>query len=225
MIRRIQTLLAVPMLVLLVSGCGNKPAGTNSPTAQTQHAAPTASGDTTPLVTPANELSVAESPATFQTPDEVVKSFLTAMRDGNQNAISGLLTQKAREETAKNKQLEIQPPGSPDSSYQVGETQYTDESKTVANVSSIWREPDAGGSSIEYEVVWVMRREIAGWRVAGMATHISDNAPLLFLNFEDPDDMLARLEKAQSASGNTQEKPPVRQAENPIRSGNQTFQR
>jgi len=43
-------------------------------------------------------------------------------------------------------------------------------------------------------VVWVVRLDPEGWRVVGMAMRVFEDLPPLLLNFEDPEDMLAKQE-------------------------------
>jgi hypothetical protein len=38
----------------------------------------------------------------------------------------------------------------------------------------------------------MVRREADGWRIAGMATRVFEDQPPLYLNFEDPEDMLRK---------------------------------
>jgi len=50
-----------------------------------------------------------------------------------------------------------------------------------------------------YEIVWVLRREKEGWRLAGMATELVPGQEPQFLNFEDPDDMIRKRDEAIAA--------------------------
>lgn len=131
-------------------------------------------------------------------PSEIVREFLSSLRDGNKRVAEGLLTQRAREETRK-RDLAVQPPGTPNAKYEIQGVKYVSEAKTGAHVQSLWMEPDADGSSITYEITWVLRKQSDGWRIAGMATQLVPDERPLFLNFEDPDDMLAKWENADQA--------------------------
>jgi len=53
---------------------------------------------------------------------------------------------------------------------------------------------DETGASVNENVVWVVRLDPEGWRVVGMAMRIFDDMPPLLLNFEDPEDMIAKQE-------------------------------
>jgi len=64
------------------------------------------------------------------------------------------------------------------------------------------QEKPAGGSAVRtaegsasesdespvVQVTWILRRQAEGWRIAGMATAVANEEPLL-INFEDPDDL------------------------------------
>jgi hypothetical protein len=117
-----------------------------------------------------------------------VASFLKALREGDSRMAESLLTPKAREETAK-RHLVVQPPGKPTATFEIGRVEYLSADRTGAHVQSVWTE-DAG--TVSYEIVWALRRQDDGWHIAGMATQVVSNEPPVFLNFEDPDDMLER---------------------------------
>lgn len=127
-------------------------------------------------------------------PQDVVHKFLESLRSGDETVASYLLTDKAREETAKH-DLVVSPPGTPSAQYQVGAIELSD-NQNGAYVTSIWTEPDQEGADQAYEIIWVMRKQPEGWRIAGMATEIIPGEMPLFLNFEDPQDMLRKREQA-----------------------------
>ena len=131
-------------------------------------------------------------------PDAVVANFLTALRDGDDSIAESLLTQKALEETSK-RQLQVQPPGTPSARFQIGKVSYVTADKRGAHVSSVWSEQGTAGSEMSYEIVWALRQQQDGWKIAGMATQVTQNGPPVFLNFEDPDDMLHKWREAERA--------------------------
>lgn len=65
-------------------------------------------------------------------------------------------------------------------------------------MSSVWTETYPDGA-ITYEIVWVLRRQAEGWRIAGMALELLPGQPPQFLNFEDPQDMMQKHEAALAA--------------------------
>ena len=157
-----------------------------------------------------------ESPATDTPPANVVIAFLTALRDGDETTASALLTATARTETAKH-ELVVQPPGAPTAEFRIGQVEFVGQQKNGqpvgVHVHSTWTEDDGQGGRFEYDVVWALRRDTEGWRIAGLAAPLAPNERPVFLNFEDPADMLAKQRQAQQTLANGQEGQPVMQAQ------------
>ncbi len=63
-----------------------------------------------------------------------------------------------------------------------------------AHVMTKWYDRMEDGSRDTTEVLWMLRNETKGWRVAGMAMRVYDDQPAAILNFEDPDDMTRVLD-------------------------------
>ena len=133
-------------------------------------------------------------------PDYVVTIFLNALRGGDKATTASLLTAKAREETAK-RNLDVDPQAAPDARYVVRPAEM--KNATGAHVLSVWTEryQNERGETVEanYEIVWVLRREKEGWRLAGMATELAPGQDPQFLNFEDPEDMIRKRDEAIAA--------------------------
>lgn len=146
------------------------------------------------------ELPEQPSPAglTRQTPpDQIVAAFLDALRKGDSGVAEALLTRRAHDETRK-RDLTLQELGSPQARFEVGVPKYLGTNKNGAHVNTAWTE-EKDGAVISYDVVWALRREDSGWRVAGMGAQLEPGQPLVYLNFEDPDDMLAKWHAANDA--------------------------
>ncbi|HEY2826039.1 MAG TPA: hypothetical protein VGJ04_00435 [Pirellulales bacterium] len=125
-------------------------------------------------------------------PDRTVFAFLEAVRAGNDQQTANLLTPKALQKTSE-MQMSVAPPTSPTAKFTVGNVKYISPEKDGAYVSSTWTDKvDDEGHTRTDEIVWVLRRETVGWRIAGMATQIYPDRPPLILNFEDPEDMLRK---------------------------------
>lgn len=134
-------------------GCG----GSGGGTAQVPTQAPTT--QTQPLASNAPELSPAA---------EIVAQFLDGVRRGDEVTAAKFFTAIAVEEIKKSG-YEFAPPGTPDATFALGKTAYTDEEKDTAYVQVNWIEPDPnGGPSQTTEAVFVMRLEEAGWRIASL---------------------------------------------------------
>lgn len=170
----------VGLAVLSVAGCGSK---AETPAANVPAANPTGEAVATT--------------ATVDAPEAVVSAFLDSLRKGNDTLASELLTDLARQETQK-KGLKVQPPGTPDMTYQIGQTEYVTEAKDGAHVGSVWSEKLDTGEVASFEVIWVLRLQTQGWRIAGMATPVGDDSQPLFLNFEDPDDLLQKWQASET---------------------------
>lgn len=148
-------------------------------------------------------------------PDGTVVEFLNAVRAGDDQKASTLLTSKAREEMqAAN--MYVQPPGSPNAQFEIGEVKSMPE-HGGAHVDSTWTDVTPSGEQRAYDITWILRKEGSTWRVAGMATKLFEDMPPLVLNFEDPTDMRAQVEAAESelARRHLPEGSEIRQATRP----------
>lgn len=155
--------LSIGLTVFTLAGCGGG------------NAAPEAAATTNVVQQNSPELAVAE--------------FLEAVRTGQDDKASRLLTPLARQKTTE-MELEVAPPGSDTAKYKVGEVEYVAEDG--AHVASEWTDLDEEGQPHTDAIVWMVRREADGWRIAGMATRVFEDQPPLYLNFEDPEDMLRK---------------------------------
>jgi hypothetical protein len=169
-------------------GCG----GSSEPTPSAGQAAAT-SGTQAAATKAGKPLSVPAS----ATPEQVVSVFLDALRGGDQATTASLLTGKALAETSK-RNLSVCPQATPHMQYKVTKAEVLPENPSGAHVSVTWTESYTDGT-ISYDVVWVLRRQQEGWRVAGMAIELVPGQGLAFLNFEDPDDMIRKQEEAMAA--------------------------
>lgn len=176
-------LLAIASIVVVALGCSPKPTEV-SPTPGVNSRDLTVDGAAdTPL-------PVADT----SKPDAVVAAFLDALRDGDDEVAEALLTSIARRETQEH-ELTVQPPGSPSARYEIGEVKHV---QGGVHVNSNWSEDDESGEQSTYEIVWVLRQEAIGWRVAGMATAVNPTKPPIYLNFEDVPDLLQKWRQADA---------------------------
>lgn len=152
-----------------------------------------------------------DSPA--GSPTTAVAAFYEALRQGDDTSIAALLTDKAREETAKSG-LDIRSQASTTLRYEIGEVDYVTEAMDGAHVKSLWFDTDADGQPTSTEVIWVLRKQADGWRVAGMATPIAEGQLPLLFNFENPDDMLQKKEYIEANQAQL-DQPSVHQATAP----------
>jgi len=172
---------------ILFAGCSSKgnSADAKGTTAQvgTTSAQPAQQAIQQPIAVPANA-----------PPETVVMTFLNALRSGDSPTTESLLTGKARQELAKHSlSVDVQPAAN--ATYQVRPAEYLPNDPSGAHVSSVWTEKFDDGDET-YEIVWALRRQQDGWRLAGMAMQLVPGQPVQFLNFENPEDMLRKKEEA-----------------------------
>jgi len=143
----------------------------------------------TPEIDPA-----AGSSQILESPAQVVARFMEALKSGDTATASDLLTPTARQKTEEAK-LEVGLPASKTAVCEVGEFEIIDEEG--AHVASTWTDAHEDGEQRTDKIVWILRKESIGWRVAGMAMKIFDDAQPLILNFEDPADMMRKQQLAE----------------------------
>ena len=182
--------------VLLLAGCGSSESPDASPAAKSS--APPASGAAT---------AAAVKPAGTTTPDGTVRAFLSAIKQGNDKQAEAMLTDIARQRT-RERDLYVAPPGTETASFEVGEFEIEGDK---AQVASTWTDLGEDNKPHTEVIVWLLRKEKKAWQIAGLATNVAPGAAPMILNFEDPDDMLFKLESAE-ASRNA---PPQRTASKP----------
>ena len=159
----------------LISGCG-KPAPTGE-----SAASPEATGSVA-----AN--AGAESGAQLDGPAAAVHEFLEALRTGNDDRASKMLTTLARQKAAALNR-NVTPPASDTARFTVGRVEYVNDDG--ARVACTWTDDDEGQPKTD-EAVWVLRREDDQWRICGVAAKLPWGDTPLLLNFEDPDDMVRK---------------------------------
>jgi ketosteroid isomerase-like protein len=166
-----------------LAGCGQSSAD--------QVAAEQREGDDSDVATS----SVVSEPADAA---DVVREFLTAIKTGDETRSNDLLTPLARQKTAE-MDMAVAPIGSDSASFTVGEVELPEEGGgELAHVESTWTDIDDDGQPHTDDILWVLRHEDNGWRIAGMATKVFDDQPPLLLNFEDPTDMRRKQQLAEA---------------------------
>ncbi len=125
-------------------------------------------------------------PVKLDGPAAAVQEFLEALRTGNDEKASKMLSTAARQKTAALNR-NVTPPASDTARFTIGKVDYVNDDG--ARVASTWTDLDEEGKPKTDEAVWVLRREDKGWHVAGVAAQVFPGEPPLLLNFEDPQDM------------------------------------
>jgi len=130
-------------------------------------------------------------------PSEAVAAFLDAVKNGQDAKANGMLTKLALQETAKMNMV-VAPPGSDTASFEVGEVETLSEGdEQGAQVASKWTDLGDDGLPHTDEIIWMLRKEPEGWRIAGMATTVFKGEPPLLLDFENPQDMQRKQQLAE----------------------------
>ena len=186
------------VLALGMFGCG-KSAGTGGP-------APEA----TQATAASNAAAADDGPAAS------IGKFLDAVRTGNDEKATQMLSATARAKLAESgARRSVTPPASDTAKFEVGKVEYVGEDG--ARVACTWTDLDENGKPRSDNALWVLRHEADGWRVAGVAAEIFKGEPPLLLNFEDPADMakkqewlraeVARRAQAEKSQASKEEKP------------------
>ena len=179
-------LLTFPILlvILICVGCGGQ-------------------GDSASSSVAASNVSSTHASASEASPTDVVSQFLDEVRRGGANSNAGnLLTVKAQEELDRIG-LSVQPIGSPAARFEVTRGEAVPGEPDAMLVHSLWTEPSPDGSNSQFQVVWAVQRESAGWRISGMAMELQPGKPPTVIDFENGNLMAQTLapQPAQPAAG------------------------
>lgn len=180
-------------------GQSEQPVG---PVADSQPAilAPTMSGTEQGDLSPTTS-GVMIDPQQTNTPQKAVEVFLVALLSADQETSDAMLTDKAREENERHQQT-ISPPGSKTASFVIGEMEYITETPdedpplgahVLCTLTDVYE-----GETESHDIVWILRNEENGWRIAGMAMQLFEDMEPLILNFEDPVDVARQTEQAEA---------------------------
>ncbi len=122
-----------------------------------------------------------------------VATFLEAIKRGDDAGARAMLTKVARAKTEE-LGISVAPPVASTATYSIRETEAIAGADDLVHVGTTWTDTDTDGFTSTENIVWAVRLDPEGWRVAGMATKIFEDLPPLLLNFEDPEDMIAKQE-------------------------------
>ena len=139
---------------------------------------------------------------------QVVQKFLNAVRLGNTEVASKLLTPLALKRTNE-LDLNISPPGSSTAKFSVGELEMIDAQRAI--VRSTWTDLDADGKPCSEQITWALKQSDGVWRISGMAAEVGGNQSPVVVDFENPAE-LANSGKQPPAT----EKSPPRLAKDPF---------
>jgi hypothetical protein len=138
---------------------------------------------------------VAAAAATPAQPQDVLQQFLSAVKAGQKEVAENLLTTVAREKTAaEGIGIGDLGGGSSAMSFEIQGVQFLQmpDSKEAAHVSCVFSEKQEDNKVETHNIIWALRKETQGWRVAGMAWTPFAGEPPIFMDFENPADMIAK---------------------------------
>lgn len=191
---------ALVMVALCFTGCG-KDSGKSSADKSDYQPETSGDGTATAVVTPSrdDERSPASNSkstlAADASPETVIEQYVQALNEYDIKRAENLLTDVAKLE-CRRAGLEPQQAWSASATYQITNVAYATERPIRAEVTTEWTERDASGASADFRIVWMLFKQAHnGWRISGMKTHFTAGGELVFLNFEDPSDMVARWEQ------------------------------
>ncbi len=146
-------------------------------------------------------------------PEEILQQFLTSVKAGEKAKAENLLTTVAREKTAA-EGIGIGNLSNAGMSFEIQGVQplIMPNGKEAAHVSCVFTEQIEGGKSESHNIIWALRKETVGWRVAGMAWTPFAGEPPIFMDFEDPAEMLRKqqlLAEEQERRANPQAAQPA----------------
>jgi hypothetical protein len=174
--KRFHAWMALSLVTGACLGCGGKDADT---TASATQGKPAATSGAIP-------------------PNEVVAMFSDSIRRGDRDMAMKLITTEGRKEIQRSG-MALDPPGSADSSYKIGEVRYFDQDRDAAYVASMWIEPtQTGQPPMETEVVWAVQLEAEGWRISGLAIDQGKDQPPFLVDFENLEESMKEQSAASS---------------------------
>jgi hypothetical protein len=140
--------------------------------------------------------AAAEDPAAkLDGPKLTVYQFLEALRKGDDEKANSLLTPLAREKTAA-MDYRLTPTASDNARFTIDNVDYVGDDG--ARVAMTWTDVDDEGKPTSDKAVWVLRKEVEGWRVVGTAAVFFPGDEPVVLNFESPADVKKKLEEVSA---------------------------
>lgn len=135
-------------------------------------------------------------------PQAAVRKFLDAVRNGDDQATEQMLTTTART-TTRSLGMNISPVGSDTAEFEIGEVEYI--ADDGARVACTLSDLDVNNQRQTEKIIWMLRHESEGWRIAGLATIVEGKAAGK-VDFES----LEGMRKLKAGQGGTQAQLPDR---------------
>ena len=125
-------------------------------------------------------------------PEGAVCEFLEAIRTGDDRKTESMFVSAARQRI-KELEIPVTPRGTDTARFEIGQAEYL--SEEGARVACKWTDLDSEGQRRTDKMTWMVRKEGEGWRIGGLAATVFDGEPPLLLDFENPKEVVDKLER------------------------------
>lgn len=186
------TRMAWALLALTVVGCGKSGEGGKGPSAGEKDVSPNAASASAP----AGKIELPAPPENLDSPEGAVYQFLAALRAGDDAKTEAMFTKLAREQIRQSP-YGVMPPASDTATFQLGKVEYVDEEREGARVDATWSDENGDGKRVSDDMLWMVRKEAEGWRIAGAAVTAFPGEPRVLLDFENLKEAIEKLKRVQ----------------------------
>ncbi len=135
------------------------------------------------------------TPDSLALPQDVLQQFLNAIKTGQKDVAEKLLTTVARQRIAEaGIGMDDLSSSSASMSFEIHGVQLLKmpDNQEGAHVSCTLSDKLDDGKIETQNIIWGLRKETLGWRVAGMAWTPFVNEPPIFMDFEKPDEVIEK---------------------------------
>ncbi len=195
-----QWIVLAAVLAVAVGGCG----GSDEPGVNAAADGPIAESDPNAKVA-------------LEPPAAALDELLDAWRGGDHKKTKLMLTTVARE-TVDALQIPFEPPASDTAEFEIGEVRYTD--PDTVHVACTLSELGEDEKRLSDEVVWKLRRDPSGWRIASLSAEEYKGGPIITVDFENRQEMAvakAAMEQADLPESENSEAQQSQLPKEPIR--------
>jgi hypothetical protein len=183
-------LVAWALLVLMVLGCGKSGEGGKGPSAGEKDPSPSAA----PAGAAAGRIEIPSPPKNLDSPEGAVYQFLAAFRAGDDAKTEAMFSKLAREQIRQSP-YGVMPPASDTATFQIGKVEFLDDES--ARVVAAWSDEDGSGKRVSEDMLWMVRKEAEGWRIAGTAVTAFPGEPPVLLDFENLKETIEKLKRVE----------------------------
>jgi hypothetical protein len=126
-------------------------------------------------------------------PGRATDEFLKALFAGETQRAMAMMTDKSRA-AAQQAGIEMEAPGSKSATFKITEQTTLEGDPHAAQVWSVITDTNEQGKPESYDIVWLLKRDAAGWAICGMATVLFQHE--FVIDFEDANDVIAKRQWA-----------------------------